>query len=210
MVSGLAAWIERRFDALLDPAGPAGFGVVGFDGPAEIGATGLADAVAEALRRSGRPVVRASTAWWWRPAALRLELGRQDVDMLLTGWVDADALGRELLTPFRAGQPHITRLRHPETGRPVREPPEQAAVGSILLLDGPFLLAAAPALDGVIGLKVGRGSLMRALPDDRQWWVAAFERYQADYRPAERADVLLSYDHPSAPAVSGLPVRPLS
>ena len=80
----LATWIESLLP---------GRTRVGIDGATEVGATGLADAVAERLRTRGRPVVRASTTWWWRPASLRLEFGHQDVDMLLTGWVDSGSLG---------------------------------------------------------------------------------------------------------------------
>ena len=98
--------------------------MVGFDGPGEIGTTELADKVAEALQAFGRPVIRASTDWWWRPPALRLEFGREDVDMLLTGWVDGQALRRELIDPVhRPGSNYITRLRDPVTGRSIKQPP---------------------------------------------------------------------------------------
>jgi hypothetical protein len=208
LVADLAAWIDG-----LGTTPSVGSGrnpvVVGFDGAAEIGATELADHVAEALTAYGRPVLRASTCWWWRPAALRLELGRQDVDMLLTGWVDAAALKRELIAPVVAGNsPYITRLRDPSTDRSVRQTAERAQPGSILLIDAPFLLAAGLPLDAVVGLSVNLATLRRALAPDRSWWIEAFRRYQADYEPSARADVLLSYDHPSAPAVAGPMARP--
>ena len=69
----------------------------------------------------GRSAVRVSTSWWWRPASLRLEFGRTDVDMLLGGWVDDAALRRELLDPFGPGG--TRSLPSPATGpghRPVR------------------------------------------------------------------------------------------
>ena len=79
LAADLAAWING-----LDIARPR----IGIDGPAEIGAADLADAVAAELPALGRPAVRVSTSWWWRPASLRLEFGKNDVDMLLGGWVD--------------------------------------------------------------------------------------------------------------------------
>ena len=213
LVEALATWLDRRVEELLAVDGPtarlasAGW-VFGFDGPDELGTAELADRVAEAVRRRGRPVIRASTGRWWRPSALRLELGRHDVDMLLTGWVDSAALRRELIDPLvGGGRPYITELRNPETDRSVRQRPLLAAPGAVLLLDGAFLLAADLPLDGVVGLRVGASALERALSPDKAWWTAAFERYDQDYRPIERADVLLAYDHPGAPAASGLANR---
>ena len=182
-----------------------GGGVVGFDGPGECGVAALADDVAERLRGRGLPVVRASTSWWWRPAALRLELGREDIEMLLTGWVDADALRRELVDPVTAGEgSFITRLRDSATDRSVRQQPADVPAGALLLLDGPFLLAAELPLDLVVGFRLGRGTLLRSLSPQQQWWTRAFETYDDRYQPIESADVLLAYDHPSAPAVAGL------
>lgn len=202
LVDELADWVRDRH-AGRTVEGFVGT-VVGFDGLAEIGTTDLADRVAERIRTGGGVVVRASTKWWWRPAALRLELGREDIDMLLTGWVETDALRRELLDPVAAGRPHITRLRDPGTDRSVRQPPADVPPGTVVILDGPFLVATALPLDGLVVVQVGPGTLRRALPDDRQWWLDADERYRADYLPTDQADVVLSYDHPSSPAASGL------
>ncbi|HEY7811855.1 MAG TPA: hypothetical protein VIC62_01375 [Nakamurella sp.] len=114
---------------------------IGFDGFEEIGATALADAVAQSPRELSRPVVRVATRWWWRAASLRLELGRTDVDVPLYGWVDTGTLRRELLdpvatgscstvtdaatpaSPVAAGSPagYLPRLRDPATDRPVRD-----------------------------------------------------------------------------------------
>ena len=204
LVEELAAWCADRAQRASAGGADLAGTVIGFDGPAGIGATVLADAVAASLRRSGRPVFRATTDWWWRPAALRLELGRQDVDMLLDGWVDDRALQRELIAPLHAGASVITRLRDPSSDRSVRQRRELAPRGAMLLLDGPFLLAADLDLDALIGFAVSPGTLRRTLPADRQWWSAGFARYERDHRPSERADVLLSYDHATAPAASGL------
>ena len=199
LVGDLADRVQQR-------AADRGAGlVVGFDGPAECGIAALADDVAEQLRGRGLPVVRASTSWWWRPAALRLEFGREDVEMLLTGWVDADALRRELVDPVTAGEGSIiTRLRDPVADRSVREQPADVPARALLLVDGPFLLATELPLDLLVGFRLGRGTLVRALPPQHQWWTRAFETYDDRYQPIESADVLLAYDHPSAPAAAGL------
>jgi len=177
---------------------------VGIDGAAEIGAAALADALAQRLGELGRPGLRATTSWWWRPASLRLELGRTDTDMLLGGWVDAGALRRELLDPLGpAGSGrYLLRLRDPVTDRSVRDARATAPPRAALLLDGPLLLAAQLPLDAVIHLQTSRPTLARALPADRQWWLDGFDRYLAEVRPTYQAAVVIAYDHPRAPAVA--------
>jgi hypothetical protein len=71
----------------------------------------------------------------------------------------------------------------------------------VVILDGPFLLADPVGLDAVVHLQVSTGALSRALAPDRQWWVEAHERYRATETPAHRADAVIAYDHPSAPAI---------
>lgn len=177
---------------------------VGIDGFTETGAATLADAVGERLRELGRPVIRASTRWWWRAASLRLELGRTDTDMLLYGWVDGGALRRELLDPVAAADPdgYLPRLRDPVTDRAIRDGRRPVRDAAVVLLDGPFLLTDPEGLDAVVHLRLSPAALARALPEDRQWWVPAFERYVADERPADRSDATVTYDHPAAPAIA--------
>jgi len=183
--------------------------LVGFDGPAEVGAAALADAVSDRVQALGRPVIRVSTQWWWRPASLRLELGRTEVDMLLSGWVDTAAMRRELFDPLRSGGSgwFLRRLRDPRSDRSLREERVRAAPGSVLLLDGPFLQASglgagAAGLSAIVHLQVSMGTLARSLPVDRQWWVDAFERYRDQDRPANGATAVVAYDHPAAPAIA--------
>ncbi len=191
----LAGWIADL---------PGDHPAVGVDADPDVGGTALADAVAERVRALGRPVLRASTRWWWRPASLRLEFGHTDVDMLLHGWVDSAALRRELFEPLTPGGSGtvLRRLRDPDTDRSVRERPQPVDDRAVVLLDGPFLLAADLPLQVVVHLQVSPGALGRALPPGRHWWLAGFDRYRRDYRPAEAAAVVISYDHPGSPAVA--------
>ena len=155
LATEVADWIARR---------SAGRQRIGIDGFAESGATALADAIADQLGQAGRPVVRVSTAWWWRASALRLEPGRQDVESLLTGWVDVGALHREVLTPLApdgTGE-HLTRLRDPTTDRSTRQPRQQSAESAVLLLDGPFLLAHQLPWEAHIHLRVSTAAAKRA------------------------------------------------
>ena len=194
LVSDLADWIVDL---------PEEHPRVGIDGAAEIGATALADAIARRLAELGRPGLRASTSWWWRPASLRLELGRTDTDMLLGGWVDGAALRRELLDPLGpAGSGnHLLRLRDPMTDRSVRDARFAAPPRAVLLLDGPFLLADQLPLDAVVHLQTSRSTLARALPADRQWWLDGFDRYRTE-DALEGLAAVIAYDHPRAPAIA--------
>jgi len=191
----LARWIGRRSDRA----------VIGFDGPDEIGTAALADAVAERLESTGRPTVRVSTRWWWRPASLRLEVGREEIDALLDSWIDAGALRREAIEPLAPGGSgrYLTRLRDPDTDRSLRDQRRDALPRTLLLLNGPFLATIGAPLDAVAHLQVSDATLSRRFPAERQWWIPAFDRYRADHRPAANADVVISYDHPSAPAGAG-------
>ena len=195
LVRDLTGWIAE-----LGPVHPR----IGIDGATEIGATTLADEIAARLRAIGGPAIRSSTAWWWRPASLRLELGRTDIDMLLGGWVDVAALRRELLDPLGPGGTgsYLPRLRDPATDRSLRDARVTAEDRAVLLLDGPFLQAARLPLDAVVHLQVSSSTLSRSLPDERQWWVPAFDRYLAEDRPADGAAAVVAYDHPGAPAVA--------
>lgn len=201
LVDDLVTWMETvRID---DTARGGAHRTIGIDGAAEAGGTELADAVAERIRSAGRPVIRISTQWWWRPASLRLELGRTDVDMLLYGWVDSAALRREVLEPLGTGGSgsYLPRLRDPQTDRSVRDRRVAAGTGAVVILDGPFLLAAELGLDAVVHLQVSPARLTRVLPPERHWWVEAFERYRTAEDPAAVADVVIAYDHPQAPAI---------
>ena len=196
LVERIARWIDDR---------SAERGVVGFDGPEEIGTAALADSVASRLVAAGRPAVRVSTRWWWRPASLRLEFGREEVDTLLGGWVDGAALGREVIEPLRAGSTHIvTRLRDPATDRSVKEQSQAVPSNAVVLLDGPFLATLQLTIDALVHLKVSDAALARRLPAERQWWMQGFHRYRKEYPPDDRADVIVSYDHPNAPAMAGI------
>ena len=196
LIDDLAAWAQSFGPTVAHPT-------VGIDGAGEIGGTALADAVAERIRSTGRPVIRISTNWWWRPASLRLELGHTDVDMLLYGWVDSAALRREVLQPLGPGGSgrYLPRLRDAATDRSLRDERSVAAAGAVLIVDGPFLLAAELSMAAVVHLQVSPARLTRVLPPEKRWWVEAFERYQATENPAVLADVVIAYDHPQSPAI---------
>lgn len=188
----LADWIDGR---------TPGRQRIGVDADPSWGGESLADEVADELRRRGRPTIRASTRWWWRAAALRLEYGHTDPTSLRQGWVDTAALRRELLDPLRPGGSgrYLGRLRDPATDRSVRDRREQADTEAILLLDGPFLVDL--DLDGVIALRVSAATVRRSLPPDRAWWAPVLTDYLADPGRSAATVVEVAADHWDAPAV---------
>ncbi|AZI58926.1 uridine kinase [Nakamurella antarctica] len=185
---------------------------VGFDGFAEAGSTALAEQVAVELTALQRPSVVVSTDWWWRPAALRLEYGRQDQESRLSGWVDTGSLTREVVDPLGpAGSGrHLTKLRDAGSDRAIRQAYQQAPSNSVLLLAGEMLLGHGFAFDAVVRLGVSAGAVRRALPEVRHWELAAFDTYRELHwlGPEKPGNlVVLSYDHPATPAVHGLDLR---
>jgi hypothetical protein len=97
---------------------------------------------------------------------------------------------------------YLPRLRDPSTDRPVRDARRPVEPRAVVILDGPFLLTDPTGLDVVVHLQVSPSLLARALPRHRQWWVEAYERYRTDEAPTARADAVIAYDHPAAPAIA--------
>jgi len=182
---------------------------LGVDGPVAADAADLADAVAAALRDDAVPVARVRAVDFLRARSLRLEYGRDDPDAFHDLWYDVGALRREVLDPLGPGGSGrwLPRLRDPETDRPARVPPADAAPGTVLVLDGRFLLrddvlASPRGLDAVVHLAVSPAARARRLPPDEAARVGpAWDRYLAESAPAGRADLVVRFDHPDRPAV---------
>ena len=193
----LARWIDGR---------GSGRVAVAVDGPSDLvvdrgpaGAGPLAALIAQELAGLSRPVIAVTASWWWRAPSLRLEHGHHDLDALQHLWLDDAAVTREVLRPFAAGEPVLTRLRDPATGRSVRQSREPVPPRAVLLLDGPFLTAGTLRFDAVVRLSVSAAALRRMLPAENSWWLPALQSYGV--RAAGESEVLVAFDHPHAPAV---------
>jgi hypothetical protein len=182
-----------------------GWARVAVDGPVEPDTGALADAVAEALTAHAVPVARVSARDFLRARSLRLEHGG-DPDVFLHGWYDLDALRREVLDPLGpAGSLRwLPRLRDPITDRSVREPRRTAVPGTVAVLDGRFLLGPLrDAVDVAVHLEVSPAARARRVPSAEAYLVLpAWERYLAEVGPAERADLVVRFDHPDRPALA--------
>lgn len=173
------------------------------DGAPPAGADTLAVALAELLRLRGRPVAVVRAADFLRPASVRLELGHTDVDMFLDGWLDEDALRREVLDPAGPDGSGLVlpRLRDPVRDRSHRDEPQDIGRDGAVVLAGARLLGRGFPAELTVHLRMSAGALARTLPDDERWTAEAYERYGRERAPEELADVVVMADHPERPAM---------
>lgn len=175
------------------------------DAALEADGRGLADAVTEVLVSRGRAVARVSAADFLARRSVRLEHGPADVDAAFERWVDWAALQREVLEPLAdpVSPRWLPRLWDAEADRPAREPVRAAAPGTVVVVDGPYLLRweLTGSFDAVAHLDLSPGALGRRFPDPDDPRPGAWRRYLAECGPAARADLVVRYDHPTRPAV---------
>jgi len=206
----LAAGIAREALARRAATGHAVRVVV--DGPVEQDGAGLADAVASTLAADAVPVARVSARDFLRARSLRLE-GGGDPDSFLEGWYDMAALRREVLDPLGPGgsMRWLPRLRDPVTDRSVRDLRRTAPPGTVVVLDGRFLLrdGLRDAVDLAVHLAVSAAARGRRVPADEAARVLpAWNRYLEESDPAARADLVVRFDHPDRPALIQHSVEP--
>lgn len=178
---------------------------VAFDG-APAGRPGeLARSVSDALRVRGRSALVVGTEDFLRPASLRLEYGREDVEAYYSGWFDTGALWREVFGPLDPGGTGrvLPDLWDPATDRATRSAYVQLQPGALLLLHGPLLLGHWFPFDLTVHTSLSPGALRRRTPQDERWTLPAFERYEAESDPGAVADVVVRADDPRHPAWCG-------
>lgn len=170
----------------------------------------LADSLVDPLKGLGRTPLRVRAETFWRDASLRLEYGRQDELSYYDGWLDVDALRREVLDPLGpAGDGGwLPSLRDPVTNRSTRAVREIAPPGAVLLLSGSLLLVPDelgnvpfPA-EIVVHLSASAAALARRTPADDAWTLPVYARYDREARPASRSDVVVRVEDPRHPALA--------
>lgn len=158
--------------------------------------------VVEALGPGRAVHVRADA--FWRPASLRLEWGREDEEAWLDGWLDVDALVREVLDPAASGGSVLPALRNPVTDRSVRAARVDLPPDGVVVVSGAVLLGRGLPVDLAVHVALTPGALTRRTPDAEGWTLPALERYAAERRPEQEADLVVRADDPRHPAL----VRP--
>ncbi|MGH3568984.1 MAG: uridine kinase [Pseudonocardia sp.] len=164
----------------------------------------LADAVARQLRSRGRPVLVVAATDYLRPASVRLESGRTNPDAFLDGWLDVDAVAREVLDPSGPdGSGRVLpRLWNAATDRSYRDDYVDLAPEGVLVLTGSLLLGRELPLDLAVHLRLTANALARLLDEQEHWTLPAYRRYETENDPAGDADLLVLADHLDRLAVS--------
>jgi hypothetical protein len=176
---------------------------VAVDGAPAAGPGRLADALVDPLRVRGRPAVRVDAGDFLRPASVRLEYGRTNPDAFYTGWLDENALRREVLDPAGPGGSGrvVTRLWNARTDRATREPYIDLPPGAVVVVSGPLLLGAGLPFDVTVHLQLSAAALDRRTDPDERWTLPAYDRYGDEVDPASFADVVVRVDDPRRPAL---------
>jgi hypothetical protein len=173
---------------------------VAVDGPPCAHPHEFAAALAEPLRLLGRPFEQVRAETFWRDASLRLEYGREDVDSF-PSWLDAAALRREVLDPVLGARAFLPSLRDPATNRATREPRRPVAAATVVAVSGSLLLGRGLPFDVTVHLAVSPDARARRTPADDAWTLPAFDLYDGEVRPNERADIVIRWDDVRHPAV---------
>ena len=193
----VAAYPGRAVDSGSTPH--AGWVRIVIDGARAADPHGLAARVVAALAPRRALHVRADR--FWRPASLRLEYGREDVDSWLDGWLDDDALRREVLDPFAATGRALPELRDPLTDRSLRADVVQLPADGVLVVSGSVLLGRGLPFDVAVHVRLSPAALARRTPADEAWTLPALERYAAERDPEGVADLVVRADDPHHPAL---------
>jgi hypothetical protein len=190
---------------VLEPVDGGAWPRIALDGPPAAEPERLAEALAEELRLRGRAVQRVPAGGFLRPASLRLEYGHRDADAYYGRWLDDNALFREVFTPLDPGGSGriLPDLYDPVTDRATRSPYRRLDPGTVVLVDGPLLLGRWFPFDLSVHLLLSAAALARRTPQDRQWTLPAFARYQDEVQPVRSADLTVRLDDPRHPAWNG-------
>ncbi|MCX5014557.1 uridine kinase [Streptomyces sp. NBC_00555] len=205
--------MAERLAAHLDDPGTApeqgSWHRVGIDGAPAAETGVLAGNLADALRLSGRPVLVVAAEGFLRPASLRFEFGRQDVDSYLGGWYDTAALWREVFGPTDPGGTGrvLPDLWDPVSDRATRSPYAELPPGGVLIVHGPLLLGHWFPFDLSVHIRLSPGALARRTEESARWTLPAFARYEAETDPASAADAVVRADDPRHPAWTGIRAR---
>ena len=166
---------------------------VAIDGFSASGKTSLADDLAEAIERRGRPTVRAGADNFKRPWSERGQYDRESGEGYYRNAYDYNLLREALLEPL--GPDGDRRYRaasiDPLTQRAMEDAEGEASPDAVLIVDGVFLLR--PEVNEHWDLRVFLDIdfdlvLQRGAERDQGWaggWDAAADLYRTRYIPSE-------------------------
>ncbi len=180
------------------------------------GKTTLAEEVAAVVGGAGRPVVPIAYDDFHHPRERRYRLGRMSAEGYLDDAFDPGALRRLVLDPVASGGPAVVSAAYDLAGdQPVDPEPTPVAAGSVVLVEGSFLMV--PELAdywdlSVLVLADPERVLERAVVRDADLgtpaqvremylrrYLAAESLHQERDDPWTRADVVVDLTDPLAP-----------
>lgn len=191
---------------------------VAIDGVDGAGKTMLAEELAEALRKAGKQVIRASVDGFHHPRELRYRRGRDSAEGYFLDSFDHDALMQQLLQPLGPGgnRAFRTAIFDHHSDRVLDIPPQTARDDAVLLCDGVFLqrreldamwdltIWVEAPFDVTVKRAIARDShqalesaMIRNLYERRN--VPAQQLYLTQCQPRERADIVFNnadFDRP--------------
>ena len=114
---------------------------VAVDGRTASGKTTLANELAAAVKRTGRPLIRTSVDGFHNPRAVRYRLGRMSPEGYYRDARDLGAVRRLLLDPLGPGGDRLYRTEafDLERDEPVEQEARRASSNAVLVVDGTFL-----------------------------------------------------------------------
>lgn len=168
------------------------------------------------------PVVRVEADHFEHPRAVRYRRGPLSPEGYFEDTYDLDALEDRLLRPLRSGEPIVRRTLDWVTDAPFNDEPERVEPGSVVLVDGCFLLRARlrPLFDTTVFLDVAEeerlrravsrrpahlGSEEAVLERCRRRYLPGFALYLAREDPVAHADVVVDNDDVTAPMFARRP-----
>jgi uridine kinase len=180
--------------------------MVAIDGVDGAGKSTFGDELAGQLRRSGRPLIRATVDSFHQPRAQRYVRGRNSPEGYYRDSYDYPALKAALLDPLRAGEQFRRAVLDVDRDEAVDSDPETAAPGSILIFDGIFLHR--PELRDYWDLSVYLHvpwEKNHHLPGHPEWNVARYAEGQAIYLrecdPPSKATIVIDNTDLAQPLV---------
>jgi len=197
------ALIERVAEAALGVTVGSGRVRVALDGPPWAGLD-LVTGLPAALLSHGRTAYVVNVRDYLRPASVRLERGRDDPDAYYEDWLDLAALRREVLEPVSEGGSGriLPRLWDAERDRATRAARVVVPADAVVVVNGWFLLAAGLPFDVTVHVALRPAARRRRVPaGDAARELPAWDRYDAEVRPAEWADLVVRADDPLRPAL---------
>ena len=160
-----------------------------------VGSGALADDMVPGLAAAGRAPLRVAAEDFWRPAGERFQFGREDADHFRTGWLDAAALDREVLSRSDSYLPALWDVARDRSARRAREP---VPPGAVLVVDGVLLLGRGLPYELTVHVALSAAALRRrGVPE---WQLPAFAAYDREVRPGELCDVLVRAEDARRPA----------